>query len=48
MITLAHELAHSILHTKDIDENGGYLDFYRLVFCINVKVLLVKKVLFNR
>lgn len=28
--TLAHELAHSILHTKDIDENGGYLDFYRL------------------
>lgn len=28
--TLAHELAHSILHTKDIDEKGGFLDLYRL------------------
>ncbi|MFR1685966.1 MAG: ImmA/IrrE family metallo-endopeptidase [Massilimicrobiota timonensis] len=28
--TLAHELAHSIIHTRDIDENGGFLDFYRL------------------
>lgn len=28
--TLAHELAHSILHTEDIDKNRGFLDFYRL------------------
>ena len=28
--TLAHELAHCILHAKDIGEEGGFVDFFRL------------------
>ena len=35
--TLAHELAHSILHAQDISSNGGLVDLYRSEDTIDVK-----------